>query len=156
MYSEDHKQLANDRQTWPEFETLARKLQEDAEKVISEDDVPWPPSDVIGVFASNISKERKEASTVWIESVDVAAAEVDSLSAADANRVYARASAPPAVLTQAHAERLEKLLRKIEARLDDLKIDWLVEKFRELSPALREKFLETVVESKGLRGDLQV
>jgi hypothetical protein len=35
-------------------------------------------------------------------------------------------------------------LAKIEARLDSLKIEWLLEKFRELSLPLRKKFIQLI------------
>lgn len=144
MYSEDHKQLANDRQTWAEFEALAKKLQEDAEQVIMDDDVPWAPGSVIKAFVGKISKCRGEASAEWIAALASEASNVSMLSAADANRLHARASAPPPILTEIHSEERVELLKKIEGRLDDLKIDWLVEKFKELSPPLKRKFLDSV------------
>jgi len=66
------------------------------------------------------------------------------LSAADANRLHSRASVPPAILTEIHNEERVELLKKIEGRLDDLKIDWLVERFKELSAPLKKKCLESV------------
>jgi hypothetical protein len=143
-YQEDRKQLADDRLTWPEFEALASKLQTEAEQVIKDDDVPWSPSEVIGQFVETIARGRKEASTAWIDSLETDASGVSSLSAAEANRIDTRASSPPAVLTEAHAKRLEKVSRTVQSRLDSLKIEWLLEKFKELSPSLRKKFIEMI------------
>jgi hypothetical protein len=143
-YQEDRKQLTDDRLTWPEFEALASKLQTEAEQVIKDDDVPWSPSEVIGQFVETIARGRKEASTAWINSIETDASGVSSLSAAEANRLDTRASSPPAVLTEAHANRLEKVSRMIQNRLDSLKIEWLLEKFKELSPSLRKKFIEMI------------
>jgi hypothetical protein len=67
--------------------------------------------------------------------------------AALSRRLHIRASAPPAVLTEPHAKQLNKVLKDIESRLDVLKIDWLVEKFKELPPPLRKKFLDIVAEA---------
>ena len=69
-YQEDRKQLADDRLTWPEFESLASRLQNEAEQVIKEDDVPWSPGDVIAQFVETISKGRKEASAAWIDGIE--------------------------------------------------------------------------------------
>jgi hypothetical protein len=143
-YHEDFKQLSDERLTWPEFESLSEKLRIEAQQVINDDDVPWPPSEVVSAFEETISKRRKEVSITWIDAIEADVAAVSSLSAADANRLYARAGAPPATLTESHAKRLKRVIKKIEGRLDVLKIDWLVEKFKELSPSLQKKFLRIV------------
>jgi len=144
LYREDNKQLANDRLNWHEFEALAQKLKDEAEQVISDDDVPWAPSAVISQFTLNASKRRMAASAEWIEALEVVVSDVASLSAPAANQLHQRASTPPPVLTMLHRERLDQLLGMIENRLDVLRIDWLVERFKELSPALKKKFLEHV------------
>ena len=143
-YQEDYKQLVDERLTWSQFANLAGKLQGEAEQTIKDDDVPWSPSEVIQEFVQQISKRRKEASTTWIESMEADASAVSSMPAADANRLHTRASSPPAVLTEPHGKRLEKIVARIEARLDSLKIEWLVEKFKELSPPLRKKFIQMI------------
>jgi len=142
-YHEDYKQLADARLTWPEFEALAETLQKGTQAIIDDDDIPWPPSKVLSAFATVISKQRKEASAAWIEAIETDAAEVACMSAADANRLHGRASAPPAVLTAPHTERLGKILTTIETRLDALKIDWLVERYKELPLPLQKQFLST-------------
>ncbi|MFN7609953.1 MAG: hypothetical protein ACK5QX_03295 [bacterium] len=144
IYRDDNKQLSNDMLNWQEFEALAKKLKDEAEQVISDDDVPWAPSDVINQFTLNAANRRMAASTEWIEALEVVVSGVASLSAAAANQLHQRASAPPPVLTMPHRERLDQLLGMIENRLDVLRIDWLVEKFKELSPALKKKFLDHV------------
>jgi hypothetical protein len=143
-YQEDYKQLRDDRLSWPEFEHLAQKLQSEAEEVIKNDDVPWPPSEVIQQFVDQIAKRRKEASSAWIDSLEADASEISSSAASDANRLHTRASSPPAVLTEPHVKRLEKVVARVEARLDSLKIEWLLEKFKELSPALQKKFIQMI------------
>ena len=73
-----------------------------------------------------------------------ASAAVASMSAGDANRLHARATNPPSILTEPHAKRLRKVATDIETRLDALKIDWLVEKFKELPVPLHKTFLQIV------------
>lgn len=145
-YREDYKQLADDRLAWAEFEGLAEKLQQEAESVIKDGEVPWSPSEVIQTFVAEISKHRKEASKAWIESIEADIEEVSSMAAGEANRFRDRLSAPPAVLTEPHVKRLGKAIKKVEGRLDVLKIDWLVEKYKELPSPLRKKFLNIVAE----------
>lgn len=146
IYREDYKQLADDRLTWPVFDGLAEKLGKEAAGIIDDKEIPWPAGEVIGNFVASISKRRKEASANWIESLEADAAAVSSMSVAEANRLHGRANAPPTVLTESHSKRLNKVLNNIVCRLDVLRIDWLVVKYKELSLPLRKKFLQIVVE----------
>jgi len=143
-YQEDHKQLADDRLTWQEFDSRMEELKNEAAQVAGDNDVPWSPSAVISPLVETISKRRREASTAWSDVIKADITALSTLSAVDANRLHTRASAAPAGLTDSHSNRLEKVRKKIESRLDALKIDWLVEKFRELSPPLRKQFLQIV------------
>jgi hypothetical protein len=144
LYQKDYQQLANDRLTWPEFERLAEQLQQDARSTFADGDIPWSPEEAIGGFVTSITKQRKDISGTWIGAVESEASGMASMSAGDANRLHARAGAPPSVLTEPHAERLRKVMKAIETRLDALKIDWLVEKFKELPAPLRKRFLQLV------------
>ena len=94
-YRDDRKQLNDERLTWIQFESLAQQLEKEAQGVIDDDDVPWPPTEVIASFVSEISKQRKDASASWIEGVEAAAADVASMSAVAANQLQTRGSVPP-------------------------------------------------------------
>jgi hypothetical protein len=150
IYQEGRRQLADDRLTWPEFEALAERLKAETAEVIKEDDVPWSPADAIDGFVDSISKGRKQASTEWIDRIESEVVGIESMSAIEANRLDTRISAPPAVLTESHQKRVASAAKLVQRRLDSLKIDWLVEKFKELSTELRRKFLKLVDNSEGL------
>jgi hypothetical protein len=149
-YQEGRRQLADDRLTWPEFEALAERLKAETAEVIKEDDVPWSPADAIDGFVESISKGRKQASTEWIDRIESEVVGIESMSAIEANRLDTRISAPPAVLTESHQKRVASTAKSVQRRLDSLKIDWLVEKFKEMSPELRRKFLKLVANSEGV------
>jgi hypothetical protein len=144
IYHEDNKRLSDEHLTWAEFEALTEDLKQRATDIIGESDTPWPPTEVLDTLASSISKHRKQSSADWIESIEQAASTVESMSAADANRLRERVTAPPAVLTEPHTKRLEKVLKKVEKRLDALKLEWLLEKFKELDATLRKRFLQLI------------
>lgn len=144
IYQRASAQLVDDNLTWKDFDDLVQRLIQETEGSIGEEEIPWHPRDVIVSFANVISKRRKEASAAWIESVESETATMSSMSVSDANRLHIRGSEPPAVLTDLHAKRLKRTLHSIETRFDALKIEWLVEKFKELSPTLCKKFLELV------------
>jgi hypothetical protein len=147
-YQEDRRQLADERLTWPDFESLAERLKAEAAQVIKDDDVPWSPADAIDGFVECIAKARKQTSTEWIDRIELEVGAIESMSAIEANRLDTKIGAPPAVLTESHEKRRASAAKLIRRRLDSLKIEWLVEKFKELSPELRNKFLKLVVNTE--------
>jgi len=146
LYQKDYQQLANDLLTWPEFEKLSQQLLQDATSTFGEEEIPWSPEDAIGGFLASITKQRKDASTKWIDALESEATGVASMPASDANRVHERASSPPAILTEPHGKRLKKVVKELESRLEELAVEWLVEKFRVLPEPAKKKFLRLVTE----------
>jgi len=144
VYQKDYQQLGDDRLTWPEFDKLGEQLRQEAVNTFGEEEVPWLPDDTIGEFLTIIKKRRREASSKWIDALEHEVRTVAALSAADASRLHGRASNPPALLTEPHAKILTRVLKEIEIRLDSLAVEWLIEKFRELPPSARRRFLETI------------
>lgn len=144
LYQKDCHRLADDNLTWPEFESVTAELRKECAKAFGDEELPWPPDKTIDVFVHDISKHRKELSTSWIVAFEKEVAGVANMSATEANRLHARMNNAPAILTEPHIKRLEFAAKKVTVRLDALKIDWLVEKFKELPPPLRKKFLQIV------------
>ena len=149
LYQKAYQQLASDRLTWPEFEKLAEEVRQDAVTAFGDSEPPWAPDETIEFFTASISKQRKEASAKWIEALETDSANVATMSAPEAARLHARACAPVAVLTEQHEKRLAKTTKVIESRLDDVKLEWLVEKYKELPTRLRKAFATLI---KGVDG----
>lgn len=146
LYQKDYQQLANDLLTWPEFEKLSQQLLQDATSTFGEEEIPWSPEDAINGFLTSITKQRRNASATWIDALESEATSVASMTASDANRLHARASNPPAIITEPHAKRLKKAVRDLESRLEELEVDWLIEKYRALPEPAKKKFLRIVSE----------
>jgi hypothetical protein len=146
LYQKDCQQLENDLLTWPEFEKLAEQFRLDANTTFGEEEIPWPPDDAIGGFLTSFTKQRKDASAIWIDAIESEAVGVASMSAADANRLHARAISAPPILTESHLKRLNKVVKDIEIRLEELSVEWLVEKFGALPEPAKKKFLRIVTE----------
>jgi hypothetical protein len=144
VYQQDYRRLNDQRLTWDQFHEKVEDARKTTAEVIVEGEVPWSPDDVIDAFVDAISKQRTQASTAWIEDIEEAAKSVDSMSAAEANQLHDRANTPPALLTESHEIRRQKVVQRIEKRLDALKLEWLVEKFKELTGLLRKKFLKLI------------
>lgn len=149
IFHNAHRQLNDNRLSWSEFESLARQCEAEAQSALGEDEPPWSAEDAIQSLVNITSRQRKGASKAWIESIQEEAISVATMSAADANRLRARAGNPPPVITEAHTKRLAEIVYDIESRLNALKIDWLVEKFKELSPTMRKEFFSRISEGFG-------
>ncbi len=143
MFQHARNQLNDNRLLWSEFEVLTRKYEEEAQ-VIGDDEVPWHPAEAIKFLVENASRLRMEASRAWIESIAKEAVSVTTMNVVNANRLRKRADNPPPTITEADSKRLNEIVYKIETRLNALKIDWLVEQFKELSPTMRKEFLSRI------------
>ena len=67
------------------------------------------------------------------------------MAAAEANHMLKRCNNPPASLTAEHGERLTLIKSDIVKRLDELKIEWLVEKFKELADKNKKEFIDRIL-----------
>jgi len=143
-YQQNYTRLSDRDLSWDAFEALAETLKSELKEAFGEMRLPWSPVDTIVFFAEQITRERERLSELWIESLLKDAALVSTMQATEANRLHTRASNPPAVLAEMHAIRLSEIIARIEKRLDQLKIDWLIEKFNELSPQMRSKFVDMI------------
>lgn len=144
IYQQDFQRLNDERLSWNAFESMAENLTSEAQEMFADGSPPWLPADAISSFVSAIAKEREKQSSIWIEALTEDAASADTMSASDANRIHSDASNPPAVLTDKHAKRLSEIMNKVECRLNQLKVDWLVEKFQELPADMREEFIKMI------------
>jgi hypothetical protein len=144
IYLQIYQQLSNDRLTWSEFDSLADKLKSEVFDAVGEDEPPWEPLETVENFRKLIAESREEKSLAWIRDLEEEAAGFESLNAADINSLHARANCPPAVLADKHRARLECISNEIEKHLSKLKIDWLIEKFRELSSEMQKQFISRI------------
>lgn len=144
LYQKDFQQLSDERLTWSEFEKLAEQLQLDADKTFAEEEIPWPPDEAIVGFVEIITRRRKEGSITWINAIEIEASTVATMGVTEANRLHSKAKNPPSILTDAHLKKLKKIDRELEARLDMLAVEWLIEKFHALSTPGRKKFLKAI------------
>jgi hypothetical protein len=144
QYHRGYELLCDDSLTWAGLDSLADEIRQECATAIGDEGTPWPPDNTIDAFVKDISKRRKERSAAWVRAAETEAAGVATMLATEANRLHSRLSNPPAVLTEADARRLDAITKKVTARLEDLSVEWLIEKYRELPPKIRKEFLRRV------------
>ena len=142
IYQKDYTRLSDENLNWAEFETLAEEIRKEWATAFGDEEPPWPPDDIMDGFVQDISKRRKEVSTTWIDSMEAQVEGIPSMPADEANRFHSRVSKPPPAVTESHLKRAAIIARKVEARLDTLSVEWLLEKFKELPPKAKKDFLQ--------------
>ncbi len=95
-------------------------------------------------IVKTISDYRKQLSKEWIDDILAIEPDIPEMDVASANQLQNKLSSPPAYVTDAHLKKLEKVRTALDKRLSEIKIEWLVEKFKELSEKDRKKFLEII------------
>ena len=145
IYVQGYQQLNNDRLSSTEFELLTKNLKVEASDAFKDDMPPWDPEETIENFRNIIAKDRAEKSLAWIQSLERDASNLEGLKATEANVLHARASCPPPIFGESHQAHLKKITVEIENRLNGLKIEWLIEKYRELNPQMQRQFLSIIV-----------
>jgi hypothetical protein len=141
-YQQTYTSLQDERLTWPEFDLLSETLRKEAEKIFGDEELPWPPDETISGFIEIIRKNRQQASLSWIRQIESETEAIATMTAVEANQLYRKSSNPPQMLSEKHTDRLSRVINRIEHRLEFLKIDWLLEKFKELPPPARKKFIK--------------
>jgi len=121
---------------------LSKKARQETKAIFDEDEMPWSVDETFSKLEENILKHRKQASKIWIEAMESEAESIETMTAADANRFHTKVCNHPAFLTEQHIKRLTKIISHIEARLDSLEVDWLVERFKALPETSKRNFLQ--------------
>jgi len=111
---------------------------------LAEDELPWLPEDVIKNIVKAISDYRKQLSKEWTDEILELETAIPEMNVASANQLQNKLSSPPPYVTDAQLKKLEKIRTTLDKRLSEIKIEWLVEKFKELSEKDRKKFLEII------------
>jgi hypothetical protein len=144
LYIQAYKQLNNDQLNSNEFDLLSEKLKSDLSDSFGEEGPPWNHLDTIENFKNIILNNRHANSLEWIQKIETDSENLESLSAAEINNLHTRANNPPAFFSHEHYVRLEKCIEKIENTLNNIKIEWLMEKFYELTPQMKKVFLSRI------------
>ena len=144
IYRECYKQFTNEALSWEDFDQLPSSLTKEYGEILEEEEAPWPPDEVIEKFYKNISETRQAKSQTWISHLDDRINNVETLTAAKANQLMAQLQKLPFYLTPVHKKQLDGVINQIDKRLNDLSVEWLVEKFKELSADRKIEFVELI------------
>lgn len=144
LYRECHGRMMNENITWEDFERLTKESIAEYQAILEDEELPWPPEDVIKTFYIHICKLRESKSERWMSDWNEKVKDVNSLTANQGNQLMGQLLNPPMFLTYDHKEKLSVIVENVDKHLNDLSVDWLVEKFKELSLDRKLEFVEII------------
>ena len=135
-------QLKDDQLTWTQFHKLSEKLVEEIKVSFEEEELPWSVDEILPCFIKNITQQRSEMSSSWINNFKSECSLISTMITTDANRLYTKANKPPPFITEHDMKDLNKMISQIEEHLNKLAVEWLIEKYRDLPYTAKTNFLK--------------
>lgn len=140
-----YQQLDNEQLVEEQFEELTDTLITETERAIGEEEQPWHIPETIARFKTLLREQRAHKSQRWMNSLLASDTEIDELKTSDLNALYTQVNNPPPVLTLAHRENLRDIRQKIDERLKKIRVEWLIEQYKQLSPEMQEAFISRIM-----------
>lgn len=137
-----YRQLANERLSSTELAGLVERSREEVLSLFDDEAIPWDIEESFRGFLTEIGKKRTKWSIAWIAELRGETADAGNLSVEEANRLHAKCQDPPPFLTEQDRKEVDEIVSALEERLNDLDLDWLIERFKELPEPSKQKFLE--------------
>ncbi|MEN6320350.1 MAG: hypothetical protein ABFD82_16560, partial [Syntrophaceae bacterium] len=131
------------------FTTLWSELN-DKSGEISDDEPPWMPDKIMPIIYKNALRKREELGLRWLTGVENEVSLINGSDIAIVSNLHSRIQQLPGYLTKIQQKRAKELQNKIESHLDKLKVEWLLEKYRELDTNAQAAFLTAIgIKNKG-------
>jgi hypothetical protein len=140
-YDNIYNQLSNEMLSWEEFESLSIKLEKEAEDSFGDEEIPWQADETITKLKKNIGATRVKKSQEWIDKVSNLASKLSNMEVSEANNLYEKLKLSPAYLTQEHKQIRDRFIRDVEGYLESLTLEWLFERFKNLSLESQQEFI---------------
>jgi hypothetical protein len=147
LYKQAYGRLNDLSLSWDDFNKLLKELEKEALRSLPDEGYPWLPDETIKALAANVSDNRKHLSKEWTDLVLASEPDIPLMDVSSANQLQNKITRYPSYITDSHLKKLSKLEKVLEKRLSEIKIEWLVEKFKELSEKDRKKFVNKISSS---------
>jgi len=144
FYRDVLKQLSSELLTENDLEALSVSLKEKGENELANDEPIWMPDETIDIILKHVKNVRETAGKQWLQRIEPMIDTLMEMDASEANELYNKLSNSPAFLSQSQKKALARLQVKVEERLNQIRIAWLVERFKELDEMLRKEFLRQI------------
>jgi hypothetical protein len=125
------------------FASLWKELTDKSEE-ISDDEPPWMPNEVMPILYEEALRKREDLWLRWLTGMENEVSEMQGIDIALASNLHSRLQQIPGYLTKSHQRRAKELRDEVEAYLNTLKVEWLIEKYRELDADSQVSFLKAI------------
>lgn len=128
-----------------QFDALLAGAREELVSRFVEEEPPWDVEESFDKLAVVIRQKRKKASAEWMQHVKERYAIIDELTLQEAEAaVRELTNTPPYFGGGKDAESRDAIVRKIEKHLESKGVEWLVDKYNQLSPSAKKNFLKLI------------
>ncbi len=130
-----------------QFAALVRAAREEFIRFDGDEDNPptWKAAEAFDVLVSRIERRRERASAEWVAKIRTEFSDIDGLTMQDAEAARQRLLSPPPYFGgDRDIEVRNVILRKLDKFLEGKGVEWLVEKYNQLSPAGKKLFMKAV------------
>ncbi len=147
--AKEYKQLKDERLDWTTFEAMTVRLKSDLTQLFQDEEIPWIIEDVLDGFYSEITNYRISESHKWLSGMQDKASQLKNMTAAEANKIYNEFMNHPSYITEEDRKQLEINIKTVEDYLNDLNIQWLIERFLDLPQESKIHFLQLAKDALG-------
>ena len=128
-----------------QFEVLLAGAKDDLVSRFVDEEPPWDVNESFEKLAECVKERRKKASSEWISQMKARYATISELDLQQAeSAVRDLINVPPYFNGEKDVAARDVIVRKLEKHLESKGVDWLVEKFKQLSRPARRRFLEAI------------
>jgi hypothetical protein len=111
----------------------------------AEEEPPWDPEELFDTAIAKIYEKRLNASREWVAQIQKQYQNVEDLSLQDADKgLRLVLSLPPFFNAKQDSKKLGAIKARIEKHLEAKGVEWLVEKFSQLSPDGKKAFIARI------------
>ena len=131
--------------TQSQFDVLVAETKDDMVTRFADEEPPWDVEESVGRLIKTVSQKRRKASSEWISQVRDRYSDIEGMSLQVAENALREIKNPPPYFDdEKDKAACDVLIRKLEKHLESKGVDWLVEKFNQLTPAGQKLFLKQI------------
>lgn len=145
LFKESYSKLYDFSLDWKQFEALTAKIKTDAGvKYGDNDPPPWDIEETIDVLSEEISEIRKDKAIEWLKPFLNNESRISVMGVKEADGLRSKLLSKSPLLSDEQIEIAQRLAEKAEERCNGLEVEWLYQKFMQLSENAQEIFLSKI------------
>lgn len=138
--------LWNQHSTKEDFVSFSSELVQAIQEKIEEAELAWEATECFSEYIDSICDREQATSDDWWKQLEYELRGISSMPASDAERLRKKCSNAPIWDAAKRKEKTVSILTQIGQRLEDVQIDWLIERFKGLNKDSRQEFIKKIHE----------